>query len=111
MLKRLWLVLAGLVLLALGVVFVIVGLDRADKIASIVGAVSGLAGLVVALIGAPSVMRTVHASRTGAIRNRRGSAVTGVQGPATSTADRVVAHRTGEIEDGDGDATTGVRLG
>ncbi|MFI0486800.1 hypothetical protein [Actinomadura sp. 9N215] len=45
-------VLAGGVLLAgVGVVFVVVGLDRADKIASSAGFFVGVAGLVVAVYG------------------------------------------------------------
>jgi hypothetical protein len=111
MLKHFWLVLAGLVLLALGVVFLVVGLDKADKIASIVGAACGVLGLVLGAVGSPSAARTIGASRTGNIRNRTGSAVTGIQGTAKSPACRVIADRTGDIEGGDGDATTGVRLG
>lgn len=111
MLKRFWLVVAGLVLLALGAVFLVVGLDKADKIASIVGAACGVLGLLLGMLGSPSAAHTIRASRTGKIRNHAGSAVTGIHSTAKPPADRVIAHRTGDIEGGDGDATTGVRLG
>jgi hypothetical protein len=41
----------GLVLLALGVFFVVAGLDRADKMASVVGAFVGVGGLAVSVFG------------------------------------------------------------
>lgn len=111
MFKRIWLVATGVVLLVLGVVFLIVGLDNADKIASVVGAISGVLGLALSVTGGPSAVRTIRAYRTGDIRRHKGTAVTGVRGSASLKADQVVAKRTGNIEGGDGNATTGVHLG
>jgi hypothetical protein len=111
LLKKLWLLLTGLVLVAFGVVCLVVGLDKADKIASVVGAVAGVLGLALSGAGTPSALRTVRASRTGAVRRHTGgTAVTGVDMPSDAGVDRVVVKRTGEIDGGDGDATTGVRI-
>lgn len=110
-LRKVWLLLLGLALLAFGTACLIVGLDRADKIASVIGAVSGVLGLALSGAGSPAAFRTVRASRTGAVRNRTGgSAVTGIDASSTANVDRVVASRTGDIDGGSGDANTGVRI-
>jgi len=44
-------VAAGLALVGLGVYLVVIGLDRADKVASVIGMFAGLAGLALAAYG------------------------------------------------------------
>jgi drug/metabolite transporter (DMT)-like permease len=48
---RVGVVVGGVTLIGLGVLFVVAGLDKADKIASILGAFIGLVGLVLAGYG------------------------------------------------------------
>ncbi|MEU5881407.1 hypothetical protein [Spirillospora sp. NPDC047279] len=57
--RALWIgaVLGGAALVGLGVLFVVVGLDKADKIASSVGAFVGLAGLGASVYGLVAMRR------------------------------------------------------
>ncbi|CAL9645350.1 hypothetical protein SUDANB95_06426 [Actinosynnema sp. ALI-1.44] len=48
--RWLW-VVGGLVVVAVGVGVVLLGLEKADQVASVVGALAGVAGLAVALYG------------------------------------------------------------
>lgn len=43
--RRVVLIVAGLLVVGVGIAFLIIGLDRADKAASVIGALVGLAGL------------------------------------------------------------------
>ncbi|HSV65232.1 MAG TPA: hypothetical protein VLJ59_04885 [Mycobacteriales bacterium] len=120
-LRRVVLVAAGLVVAGLGVTFVVVGLDRAGKVAALVGAVVGVVGLGVtawAALGGPGSTglggAMVRVRRTGSIRQRAmggtNVANAGVVlrgGRASGTVD---VARTGDIDqDGGGEANTGVR--
>jgi hypothetical protein len=111
LLRKTWLLLTGLALLAFAAACLIVGLDRADKIGSVVGAFAGVLGLAFSGVATPSAVRTVRASRTGTVSNHTGgSAVTGVDLASSADAGRVVADRTGDINGGGGDSVTGVRI-
>jgi hypothetical protein len=106
---KMWLLVGGLVLIVVG--SLLIGLDRADKVASIVGAGLTLIGLVLGGIGTPSTARKIRASRTGKVRNRTGGpALTGIDLPASAPVDEVVADQTGDIEGGSGEGTTGIRM-
>jgi drug/metabolite transporter (DMT)-like permease len=63
-----WLVvlLVGAGLIGLGVYFSRIGLDRADKTASVIGALSGLAGLALAAYGIVLARREHRASSAAA---------------------------------------------
>jgi hypothetical protein len=43
--RRALLIVAGLLIVGVGAVFLVIGLDKADKVASVIGALVGLAGL------------------------------------------------------------------
>lgn len=64
---------------ALAVVFVIVGLHEADRLASVVGAFIGLAGLVVAVFGLATSGRSSPGTGVspGGVHNHVGGAVSG----------------------------------
>ncbi|TVL91552.1 hypothetical protein [Streptomyces sp. SAJ15] len=119
--KKTALVIASaLLVLGMAAVWVWVDLDTASGVASVVGAVVGVAGLGCALLGPgqsppppppPPAPTTLRATRTGRATARAGgTANTGVSAPATTSAD-AAAEDTGDAEGDGGDANTGVRLG
>lgn len=115
-LPRVILVSTGALVAGLGIVFFARGLDQADKIASVVGGLSGLVGLALstlALLGAGS--QGIRVRRTGSVVQRAAGgtvshATTGVEMGGSVPPGGVTAESTGDIEqDGSGDAVTGVR--
>ncbi|MDQ3405414.1 MAG: hypothetical protein M3548_18820 [Actinomycetota bacterium] len=81
--KRLWMfaLAGGLALVGAGVVvFVVVGLDRADKLASVTGVFVGLAGLAVAVYGVMLARRGSAAAGQVVGSSTVGGGVTQVRG-------------------------------
>ena len=111
--KRLVLLISGGVAVALGIIFVGVGLDRADKLASVVGAIAGVLGLGLATVGfrdSSTAPKRVTVTRSGSVRQSgSGTTVTGVHGRG-AMPHSVEVSDSGEVDKrGDGDVTTGVR--
>lgn len=103
-----------LVAVALVVVACLVGLETGDGVASIAGACTGLAGLVVAVrAGAPAgptggpVVRVRRSGR--AVARGSGRALTGVHAPAGQPGTFLV-DRSGDAEADGGDADSGLRM-
>ncbi|MER6513311.1 hypothetical protein ABT158_41325 [Nonomuraea sp. NPDC001636] len=109
-------VLAGtaVVVAVLAVVFAVLGWDWADKAASVVSALAGVAALGVAVWAAWPVASgggSVRVSHTGrATTSGAGRANTGFSGRASAVPGRVRVKRTGQASSDDGDANTGVDL-
>jgi hypothetical protein len=103
---------SGLVCVVVGGLAFVVGLNRANQIAGIVGAIVAVIGLAPLAAGSRrGGNRRISAIGTGSVRRRgKGDHVTGVVTGRRTSAD-IEARDTGPIvSDGDGDATTGVRL-
>lgn len=116
MTTRRW-VLAGTFAIVgvLGVVFAVLGWDRANTAASVVSALAGVAAVGVAVWAAwPAASGGgggIRVSGTGkAVARGGGRANTGVSGRADAMPGRVEVTRTGDAEAGNGDANTGVDL-
>lgn len=94
-------IVAGVVLAGLGITFAVVGLDKADKVGSVVGALTGLLGVAVAvystwfvpagggskagqLLSGSNVGRDVIQIRgvKGGVRIKRGTQITGPIAPS-----------------------------
>jgi hypothetical protein len=121
MAARRWaLIVTGILAGALGVTFVVVGLDRADKIASVVGALVAVAGLGMAVResrGAPRPAgragSRVRLRRSGAVRQRGAGGTQNVANTGAvlraGTPRDVRIGRTGDIaQEGGGTANTGI---
>jgi len=103
------------VVAVLAVVFAVVRWEDANKIASAVSALAGLAAVGVGVwAGLPAVSsgRRVRVSRTGRATARGGGrANTGMTGPASALPEDVRVERTGDADaSGGGDANTGIQL-
>lgn len=99
----------------LAVVFTVLRWDMADKVATAVSALAGVAAAGIAVWAALPALSGgggVRVSRTGkAVAGSRGSANSGVSGPAGSLTGQVQVDQTGDADASDGgDANTGVRL-
>jgi hypothetical protein len=112
-----WLIAAGIAVIALTVVFAMIGLDASDKLATVVAALTGVVGLAISMIGlrdhrkAASAPHDVSISRSGAINIRgegHGAANTGYIGPQNGKVD---LQQTGGIDrdSAEGDSNTGYR--
>ncbi|WP_406062927.1 hypothetical protein [Micromonospora sp. NBC_00860] len=104
------LLITGLLVAVLATAFIVLRWDSADRIATGVSALAGLAGVGVALWAAlPAVRSGVRARETGATRARgAGYANSGIDAPAGDTTPMEVS-RTGDATAGDGgQAITGI---
>jgi drug/metabolite transporter (DMT)-like permease len=87
---------AGAGLIVLGIYFSRIGLDRADKTASVIGAFSGLAGLALAAYGvvlARREHRTVPSPTAGAVEQSVSNSVVGRDNIQIGNAGRDVTIR------------------
>ncbi|MFO7252007.1 MAG: hypothetical protein DIU60_014755 [Actinomycetes bacterium] len=112
---RRWVIAGTAVTVAvLAAVFFVLGLEQADKAASVVSALAGVAALGVAVwaaLPAASGGGGIRVSGTGrAVARGGGRANTGVSGRADAMPDRVRVKRTGDAEAETGDANSGVDL-
>lgn len=110
--RRVVLAVTGVVVAVFGVVFAVLQWEQANRIATSVSALAGLAAVGVAVWAAfPGTATRVRVSNTGkAVSGRGGRAVSGVSGPAAA-AGEVVAEKTGDADASDGgEATSGVHL-
>jgi hypothetical protein len=109
---RVVLIVTCLVVAGLGVTFVLLGWDQANRVATVASALGAVAAVGIAVWAAlPGRATSIRASRTGTATARDGGvAVSGVQGPATP-AGPLHADRTGDATGtADGQATSGIRL-
>lgn len=105
-------VVTCLAVAGLGVTFVLLAWDQANRVATVASALGAVAAVGVAIWAALSgSMASIRVSRTGQATARDGgTAVSGVLGPATP-AGRLHADRTGDVTGTtDGQATSGIRL-
>lgn len=105
------LLITGLLVAVLATSFVVLRWDSADRIATAVSALAGLAGVGVALWAAlPGARSGVRARQTGATRARgSGYANSGIDAPS-GDATPIEVSRTGDATAGDGgQAISGIR--
>jgi hypothetical protein len=105
-------VVTAAVVVVVAVVLAVLRWDEANKLASALSALAGLAAVGVGVWAAlpGSALGRIRASRTGkAVARRGGSANTGVSGKGDAAGD-VRADHTGDADASGGDANTGVRL-
>lgn len=107
--RRVVLVVTCAVVAVFAVVFAVLQWEQANRIATAVASLAGLAAVGVTVWAAlPGSGAKVRVSNTGKATAHGGSAVTGVMGPATG---EIVVDRTGDADASDGgEATTGIRL-
>jgi hypothetical protein len=105
-----WLAIS-FVVIAIGVVTISVGLDKADKLAGVIGAVVAVIGLGLGLAG-PEKPMAVHVRRSGRIDARGpGYANTGVDAVGKNARYGIEVEDSGNIDSsGDGGTNTGVTL-
>ncbi|MFI6536588.1 hypothetical protein ACIBHY_29350 [Nonomuraea sp. NPDC050547] len=109
MTTRRWVLVGTAVLVAvLAILFAVLGWDTANRLASLLSALAGVAAVGVAVWAALPAGTGVRVSRTGrATAGNGGSANTGLTGRTQAGPVRV--DKTGDADGGD--ANTGVRLG
>ncbi|MGW4423839.1 hypothetical protein [Streptosporangium sp. NPDC004631] len=111
--RRVVLAVTGVVVAVFGVVFAVLQWEQANRIATSVSALAGLAAVGVAVWAAfPGTATRIRVSNTGkAVSGRGGRAVSGVSGSASAAVGEVVAEGTGDADASDGgEATSGVHL-
>ncbi|MEV6040878.1 hypothetical protein AB0L65_57910 [Nonomuraea sp. NPDC052116] len=101
-----------LVVAAFAATFALLTWEYADRVATTVSALMGIAAVGVAVWAAlPGTGKKVRVSGTGkAVAHSDGVAVSGLSGPASVADDLVEVDRTGDAEAFGGKATSGVSL-
>ncbi|MFF4988728.1 hypothetical protein ACFY19_16135 [Streptosporangium saharense] len=110
--RRVVLVVTCAVVAVFAVVFAVLQWEQANRIATAVASLAGLAAVGVTVWAAlPGSGAKARVSNTGKATAHGGSAVTGVTGPAASVTGEITVDRTGDADASDGgEATTGIRL-
>jgi hypothetical protein len=112
--RRVVLLVTGLVVATLGVVFAVTQWDRVDRIATVVSALGAVAAVGVAVWAALPAGRgsSVRVSNTGkATAEGNAESTTGLSASAGSLPHQVEIENTGDAEASDGSgATSGLRL-
>ncbi|BCY10069.1 hypothetical protein [Actinoplanes sp. L3-i22] len=107
-----WIWLAvSLAIVALGVTTIALGLDKADKISSVAGAIVAVIGLGLGLAGPekPMLIRVRSSGRI--VAGGTGHTNTGVDAPSSLSRHTIEVDGSGDIDSsGGGDANTGVTL-